>query len=454
MPENAAAEGGFGRDAPSRPDENDRGGAREDKEKAENARSFERTMDNAERPDRAPAAPAAATTAANDNNDDDRNDDDHEGLLDRAGDVVRDIQDFARDNPRVDSHGDPVGLIDANGIQRGEIASRVRASGTSDEDVAKEFGFSSPAAMSAHQTTSFIEAAYREDLARRAIEEALNERYGHPATMPVLDVDLDGLESQPVADVAPPYLELGYIPASQPSAKADFWDRVSNFGVDIAIRSLGLAQAGGGILEMGVGGLLSTTGIGTVIGVPLGLHGADNYKAGIHTWQTGEFQPTLTEQMLNDGLASAGINPGIAGPVAIAADALIGISNPGTAARHIGRETLEYAAKDLHLPKTARPIALHLGKQGKHIPGHSNFESGKSELTHADPQGLLERFTGLGEDVLPTILRGESGFKERVDFGEVIGVYVDSDATIRQPTTKGIIAYDKDYNAHIIPSRP
>jgi len=126
MPENAAAEGGFGRDAPSRPDENDRGGAREDKEKAEKARSFERTMDNAERPDRALAAPAEATTAANDNNDDDRDDDDHNGLLDRArsffGDIARDIQDVARDNPRVDSHGDPIGLIDANGMQRGEIA--------------------------------------------------------------------------------------------------------------------------------------------------------------------------------------------------------------------------------------------------------------------------------------------------------------------------------------------
>jgi len=64
------------------------------------------------------------------------------------------------------------------------------ASGTTAEDLASQLGFSSPREMSTHQTSSFIEAAYREDLARRAIEEALNERYGHPATMPVLDVDL------------------------------------------------------------------------------------------------------------------------------------------------------------------------------------------------------------------------------------------------------------------------
>jgi len=205
---------------------------------------------------------------------------------------------------------------------------------------------------------------------------------------------------------------------------------------------------------MGVGGLLSTTGIGTVIGVPLGLHGADNYKAGIHTWQTGEFQPTLTEQMLNDGLAGAGINPGIAGPAAIAADALIGIGNPGTAARHIGRETLEYAAKDLHLPKTARPVTLHQGRQGLHIPGHDNFQPGKSELTHPDPDGLLERFTGLGQDVPTTMIRGEAGYMERVDFDEVIGNYIDQDTGLRQATTKGIIAYDGIYDAVIIPSRP
>lgn len=503
MPENAAAEGGFGRDAPSRPDENDRGGAREDKEKAEKARSFERTMDNANRPDRAPAAPAPTVNAANDNDDDDRNDEDdgskagsndgklstpekpdverpdedgQSGLLDRAGDVfggiARGIQDFARDNPRVDSHGDPVGLIDADGLQRGEIASGVMASGVSSEDLANQLGFSSPAAMSAHQTTAFIEAKYQEDLARRAIEEALNERYGHPSVIPVLDVSPDSLESahaaalpidevpldlsdlQSVSIVAPPYLELGYIPASQPKTKVDFWDRIYNFGMDFATRSLGLAQAGGGILEMGVGGLLSTTGIGTVIGVPLGLHGADNYRAGLYTLQTGEFQPTLTEQLLNEGLAGAGIDPGIAGSAAIAADALIGVGNPGTALRHVGRETLENAATTFAPPRTTRPVISHQGRQGLHIPGHENFQPGKSELTHPDPDGLVARFTGLGEDVPTTMRRGEPGYIERVDFDEVIGTYIDQDTGFRQATARGIIVYDEIYDAVIIPSRP
>jgi len=74
MPENAAAEGGFGRDAPSRSDENDRGGQREKEEARE---SFERAMDNANRPDRAPVAPSETTTVSDDDDDDntDRSDD-------------------------------------------------------------------------------------------------------------------------------------------------------------------------------------------------------------------------------------------------------------------------------------------------------------------------------------------------------------------------------------------
>lgn len=64
-PENVAAEGGFGRDAPDRPDDNDRGGQRE-KDQAKAAESFDRAMDNANRPVRAPAAPSETTTVSDD----------------------------------------------------------------------------------------------------------------------------------------------------------------------------------------------------------------------------------------------------------------------------------------------------------------------------------------------------------------------------------------------------
>ena len=49
-----------------------------------------------------------------------------------------------------------------------------------------------------------------------------------------------------------------------------------------------------------------------------------------------------------------------------------------------------------------------------------NPGKGKSELTYPDPQGLLDRGAGLGQDV-PGAVRGKSGFKETFDFGEGIG---------------------------------
>ena len=87
---------------------------------------------------------------------------------------------------------------------------------------------------------------------------------------------------------------------------------------------------------------------------------------------------------------------------------------------------------------------IHAGKQGKHIPGHNNFQVGKSELTHPDPQALLSRGTGTGV---------RHGNKEVVDFGEPIGTHVDQSGT-RTPTSRGTIHYDSHRTAHIVPARP
>ncbi|MGC4064586.1 MAG: RHS repeat-associated core domain-containing protein [Polyangiaceae bacterium] len=53
---------------------------------------------------------------------------------------------------------------------------------------------------------------------------------------------------------------------------------------------------------------------------------------------------------------------------------------------------------------------IHEGKQGKHVPGHNNFQPGKSELTHPNPQALLDKGKGTG------IKHGPD--KGVVDFGE------------------------------------
>jgi RHS repeat-associated protein len=93
---------------------------------------------------------------------------------------------------------------------------------------------------------------------------------------------------------------------------------------------------------------------------------------------------------------------------------------------------------------SCRP-GIHEGKQGKHIPGHNNFQPGKSELTHPDPQSLLDSHAGTGV---------RSGNKEHVDFGQNIGNYINKDGTVNVPTTRGTIHYDSSGGAHIVPAPP
>jgi RHS repeat-associated protein len=100
------------------------------------------------------------------------------------------------------------------------------------------------------------------------------------------------------------------------------------------------------------------------------------------------------------------------------------------------------------------PDEIHQGQQGKHIPGHPNFEParGRSELTHPNPQSLLDQYSGTGQPIggIPV---GQPGSKERVDFGQPIGIHSDQQTNTRTPTSKGIIHYGKN-GAHIVPSRP
>jgi RHS repeat-associated protein len=88
---------------------------------------------------------------------------------------------------------------------------------------------------------------------------------------------------------------------------------------------------------------------------------------------------------------------------------------------------------------------IHDGQQGKHIPGHNNFKPGRSELTHRDPQSLLDKSGGTGV---------RHGTKEVVDFKEPIGNWVSSDGKNRLPTSRGTIHYDDAGGAHIVPAHP
>lgn len=100
-------------------------------------------------------------------------------------------------------------------------------------------------------------------------------------------------------------------------------------------------------------------------------------------------------------------------------------------------------------------VKIHWDRQNKHIPGKHNYEADKyrSILTHSDPERLLKDFAGKGISK-NNIAPGIPGYVERVDFGEVIGFYInEKNANIKIQTTKGTIKYSTD-GAHIVPSNP
>jgi hypothetical protein len=82
------------------------------------------------------------------------------------------------------------------------------------------------------------------------------------------------------------------------------------------------------------------------------------------------------------------------------------------------------------------------GKQDKHIAGSNNYIPGRSILTDPDPQALLDLAAGTGDPVNDVPV-GRPGSKQRVEFGKVIGHYIDPVTGIACPTTKGVIVDDR-----------
>ena len=93
------------------------------------------------------------------------------------------------------------------------------------------------------------------------------------------------------------------------------------------------------------------------------------------------------------------------------------------------------------------PKTIHSGKQGKHIPSHNNYQKGKSIFYGSSnkAQQLVNKYAGTGQWI--------GSHKERVNFGKVIGSYVDNETGKTVKTTVGIIHYSKS-GAHIVPAAP
>ena len=94
-------------------------------------------------------------------------------------------------------------------------------------------------------------------------------------------------------------------------------------------------------------------------------------------------------------------------------------------------------------------IRLHPGHHQKHFfdVNNKNFIKGKSILyiSAEEAQELLNEFAGKGQ------MKGLC--KEVVDFGKVIGEYVQEGTGKKFKTTRGTIHYGKK-GAHIVPAKP
>ena len=123
----------------------------------------------------------------------------------------------------------------------------------------------------------------------------------------------------------------------------------------------------------------------------------------------------------------------------------------------LAQEVLEQAIKEEAIRNgilKSGNLKIQWDKQGKHVKGHRNFasEKNKSIFTHQEPQKLIDEFAGTGKKYGSTH-PGKPGFKEDIDFQELIGYALDESTGGQMPTSWGRIHYAKD-GVHIVPIRP
>lgn len=104
-----------------------------------------------------------------------------------------------------------------------------------------------------------------------------------------------------------------------------------------------------------------------------------------------------------------------------------------------------------------KTVKINWYKQNKHIPGEHNFlpDRGKILIEKAELEALAKKYAGKGQRISGPIL--EANYKERVDFGKIIGEYAlkEEGRPVKYfSTSKGIITYAKDGSMHVWPSDP
>ena len=90
---------------------------------------------------------------------------------------------------------------------------------------------------------------------------------------------------------------------------------------------------------------------------------------------------------------------------------------------------------------------ININKQNKHTPGTKEYQHGKSIITTSPAvlEKLVIKLKGKGQPA------GQN--KERINFGQIIGEYIDEKTGTKRPTTNGIVHYSKT-GFHVVPARP
>ncbi len=123
----------------------------------------------------------------------------------------------------------------------------------------------------------------------------------------------------------------------------------------------------------------------------------------------------------------------------------VNLSKKDTTADKTTNNNLNSNGNDGIIVAESKSVKIDINKQNKHIQGTNEYKTAnqsgvtRSILTE-DVENLLPKF-GTGQKV-NSVEIGLAGSKERIDFGKVIGYYIDENGN-KLSTTKGIVHYGK-----------
>ncbi|ODA08838.1 MULTISPECIES: polymorphic toxin type 50 domain-containing protein [Paenibacillus] len=220
-------------------------------------------------------------------------------------------------------------------------------------------------------------------------------------------------------------LTLGMLPDKDRDYDHPMAAKVGEILGHVATTLQGAGEVVAGIGGEGLSVAVSSTGVGSIIGIPgligsaaLAAHGgttAVKSASGI-----GKSSAELWQMMKGEGVPSYGKKSVPAGPY---------------------REVDSY------------PVKVKHGDQEKHIVGTPNY---KQDLANGKNKSIFYGDNKTAQELLDSYSGKGAMFKagrERIDFGKPIGKYYNRDTGMFEETTKGIIHYSKD-GAHIVPAAP